>query len=104
MPTVVPWDLPEPDTRASSDAYRDALSTLYAFSETPRSQPEIRLARDRKLDRMRTLLGLIGSPQAHVETILVAGTKGKGSMAAMLTSILHADGYRGGRYPEPHLY
>ena len=103
-PTVVPWDLPQPDTHASSDEYRRALATLYAFSDTPRSREEIRLARHHKLDRMRALLGLLGCPQTGFETILVAGTKGKGSTAAMLTSILHVAGYRVGRYTQPHLY
>lgn len=103
-PPVVPWDLPPPDSRAASDEYRAALSALYAFSSRPRSAAEIRLARERKLDRMRLLLGLLGSPQARFQTVLVAGTKGKGSMAAMLSSILHAAGVRVGRYTQPHLY
>jgi len=104
LPTIVPWELPPPDTHAVSEPYRRALSILYAFSETARSPDEIRLARERKLDRVRTLLGLLESPQAHFETILVAGTKGKGSTAAMLTSILQAAGLRVGRYTQPHLY
>jgi dihydrofolate synthase/folylpolyglutamate synthase len=103
-PAVVPWELPPPDTLATDESYRRALSTLFAFSETARSAAEIRLARDRKLDRMRTLLGLLDSPQAHFQTILVAGTKGKGSMAAILTSILETAGIRAGRYTQPHLY
>jgi dihydrofolate synthase / folylpolyglutamate synthase len=103
-PAVVPWALPPPDTHAASEGYRRALATLWAFSETPRSPTEIHLARERKLDRIRTLLGLLGSPQATFETILVAGTKGKGSTAAMLASILHSAGRRVGRYTQPHLY
>lgn len=53
---------------------------------------------------MRMLLALLGNPQARFETVLVAGTKGKGSMAALLTSILEAAGHRVGRYTQPHLY
>lgn len=53
---------------------------------------------------MRTLLHFLGTPQASFTTILVAGTKGKGSVAALLTSILDAAGYRVGRYTQPHLY
>ncbi|HEY3118701.1 MAG TPA: folylpolyglutamate synthase/dihydrofolate synthase family protein [Chloroflexota bacterium] len=59
---------------------------------------------ERKLDRMRALLSLLGTPQAAFRTVLVAGTKGKGSIAAILTSILQAAGYRVGRYTQPHLY
>jgi dihydrofolate synthase/folylpolyglutamate synthase len=104
IPDIVPWDLPPPDSRAAHEDYRAALARLYAFSEAPRSIAQIRLGRERKLDRMRALLGLLGSPQSQFETILVAGTKGKGSTAAMLTSILHAAGISVGRYTQPHLY
>ena len=56
------------------------------------------------LDRMRLLLERIGNPHLEVPTIHVAGTKGKGSTAAMITSILTADGYRTGLYTSPHLH
>ncbi|MPZ15138.1 MAG: bifunctional folylpolyglutamate synthase/dihydrofolate synthase [Chloroflexi bacterium] len=101
---IVPWRLPPPDTYASSDAYGAAIQRLYAFSETPRTSADVQLGRLRKLDRMKTLLDLLGAPQARFAAILVAGTKGKGSMAALLTSILEAAGYRVGRYTQPHLY
>lgn len=101
---VVPWRLPRPDTYARLEAYRAALAHLYAFSEVPRSSDDVRLSRVRKLERMRTLLGLLGAPQMRYSTVLIAGTKGKGSMAAILTSILEAAGYRVGRYTQPHLY
>ena len=103
-PTVIPWNLPPPDNQSSSDSYRHALSRIYAFSEAPRSAEEIALGRERKLDRMRALLGLLGFPQARFGTVLVAGTKGKGSTAAMLASIVAAAGVRVGRYTQPHLY
>ncbi len=101
---IIPWDLPTPDTHAPSDAYRAALARIYAYSERRRTAAEVELGRARKLDRMRALLSLLGTPQTRFETILVAGTKGKGSMAANLASILHAAGYRVGRYTQPHLY
>jgi dihydrofolate synthase/folylpolyglutamate synthase len=53
---------------------------------------------------MRTLLDLAGTPQSAFDSVLVAGTKGKGSMAALLTSVLDAAGYGVGRYTQPHLY
>lgn len=56
------------------------------------------------LDRMRLLLERVGNPHLDVPTIHVAGTKGKGSTAAMITSILTADGYRTGLYTSPHLH
>lgn len=56
-----------------------------------------------KLRRVRDLLGRLGDPQRAVPTVLVAGTKGKGSTAAMMASVLHAAGYRVGLYTKPHL-
>ena len=56
------------------------------------------------LDRMRLLLESVGNPHLDVPTIHVAGTKGKGSTAAMITSILTAEGYRTGLYTSPHLH
>jgi len=56
-----------------------------------------------KLDRMRLLLELLGNPQERYRIVHITGTKGKGSTAAMLASILQASGYRTGLYTSPHL-
>ena len=56
------------------------------------------------LDRMRLLLERVGNPHLDVPTIHLAGTKGKGSTAAMITSIMTAEGYRTGLYTSPHLH
>lgn len=56
-----------------------------------------------RLGRTRALLRLAGSPQRSFTTILIAGTKGKGSTAAFLASILHASGRRTGLFTSPHL-
>ncbi|HEY1792943.1 MAG TPA: folylpolyglutamate synthase/dihydrofolate synthase family protein [Opitutaceae bacterium] len=55
------------------------------------------------IDRMRILSGLIGHPERAVPCIHVAGTNGKGSVSAMLESILRASGKRTGLYTSPHL-
>jgi dihydrofolate synthase / folylpolyglutamate synthase len=55
------------------------------------------------LTRMRALLRALGRPQHAYRTIIVAGTNGKGSTAAMMASILHASGYRTALYTSPHL-
>lgn len=47
---------------------------------------------------MRTLLSALGSPQAGLPVAHIAGTKGKGSVTAMLQSILQESGYRVGTY------
>ena len=53
---------------------------------------------------MHELLGRLGNPQQKFPTIHVAGTKGKGSCAAMTAAILSAAGYRTGLYTSPHLH
>ena len=55
------------------------------------------------LTRMRALLKALGSPHRKYESIIVAGTNGKGSTSAMLASILRAAGRRVGHYTSPHL-
>lgn len=56
-----------------------------------------------KLARMRELLDRLGSPLAGLPIVHLAGTKGKGSTAAMLASVLTAAGFRTGVYSSPHL-
>ncbi len=55
------------------------------------------------LDRIRRLLAGLGDPHLAVPTVLVAGTNGKGSTAALLAAICRAAGYRTGLYTSPHL-
>jgi dihydrofolate synthase / folylpolyglutamate synthase len=97
------WGLPPPDETVSDAAYVAALTYLYSFSATPRGAAAIRADQPRKLARMRRLLALCGDPQQRYPAVLIAGTKGKGSTAAMLAAILRASGLRVGRYTQPHL-
>ncbi len=55
------------------------------------------------LRRMERLLVRLGKPQNAAKSVHIAGTKGKGSTAAMLASILVQSGYRTGLYTSPHL-
>lgn len=64
--------------------------------ERPRLAPEARLG------RMRRLLERLGRPERALPLVLVAGTKGKGSTAAMLDAIERAAGRRTGLYTKPH--
>jgi dihydrofolate synthase/folylpolyglutamate synthase len=52
---------------------------------------------------MYALLEALGHPESRFPSLLVAGTKGKGSTVAMLSAGLRAAGYRTGRYTSPHL-
>jgi dihydrofolate synthase/folylpolyglutamate synthase len=56
-----------------------------------------------KLDRMAELLRRLGDPQRAMRIVHVAGTKGKGSTAAMMAAILAAAGFRTGLFTSPHL-
>jgi dihydrofolate synthase/folylpolyglutamate synthase len=55
------------------------------------------------LDNVRTVLTALGQPQLAYPAVLVAGTNGKGSVCAMLTSALCRQGFRTGLYTSPHL-
>ena len=55
------------------------------------------------LDAVRAALQCLGHPEASYPAILVAGTNGKGSVAAMTASILTAAGLNVGLYTSPHL-
>ncbi len=54
--------------------------------------------------RARRLLDLLGAPDCSLPIVHVIGTKGKGSTAAILESILRAAGRRTGLYTSPHLH
>ncbi len=56
-----------------------------------------------KLDRMQQLAKELGNPQNAYESIIIAGSKGKGSTAAILSSILRMDNFKVGLYTSPHL-
>ena len=56
------------------------------------------------LERISRLLERLGNPHLAVPTVHVAGTKGKGSTAAMIASILSVSGMRVGLYTSPSLH
>lgn len=55
------------------------------------------------LDRVRELLRRMGNPQDKLKYIHVAGTNGKGSVCAMLSSVLAAAGYKTGLFISPYI-
>src|SRR5208283_4671896 len=55
------------------------------------------------VDRMQILAAALGNPERAVPCVHVAGTNGKGSVSAMLESVLRASGLRTGLYTSPHL-
>lgn len=55
------------------------------------------------LDGIRAILDALGQPQRAYRRVIVAGTNGKGSVAAMAEAALRAAGHRTARYTSPHL-
>jgi dihydrofolate synthase/folylpolyglutamate synthase len=58
---------------------------------------------DFKLERVALALERLGHPERRYPCLHIAGTNGKGSVAAMLHAMLAAAGYRTGLYTSPHL-
>jgi dihydrofolate synthase/folylpolyglutamate synthase len=56
------------------------------------------------LRRVEELLSRLGNPHLFASSIHIAGTNGKGSVAAMLASVLTTAGYTTGLYTSPHLH
>lgn len=80
-------------TRNALTAYVDYLQSF------PRFSAKEYLA----LERIEYLLKLLGNPQANMTGVQIAGTNGKGSVAATLDAILNAAGYRVLTFTSPHL-
>ena len=82
--------------------YQQALDYLYSFIDYE-TMPRPRDAASYDLRRMDELLARLGNPHLKAKSAHIAGTKGKGSTAAMLASALTASGYTTGLYTSPHL-
>ena len=90
--------------RPSAMQYPEALKTLASLGPELRTGKAAGAApRKFSLDHIRTLLAELGDPQRRFASVLIAGTNGKGSTAAMLASICAAAGLRTGLYTSPHL-
>lgn len=82
--------------------YQEALDYIYSFIDYERTSLEGPSRFD--LSRITALLELLGQPHRRYKAVHIAGTKGKGSTAAMIESILRAAGYKTGLFTSPHLH
>jgi len=83
--------------------YASALDYIYSFIDYSLTK-NLRYSPEKfNLNRMLRFMKLIGNPQDNYKVIHVAGTKGKGSICAMITAILTQAGYRVGFYSSPHM-
>ncbi len=78
--------------------YASAVDRLFALAAELAGPP-----RKYRLEEMERLCKTLGHPERRFPSVLIAGTNGKGSTAALLASILAAAGYRTGLYTSPHL-
>lgn len=83
--------------------YQSALEFLYGRINYERSARGVPGGSRLDLGRMRRLLHCLGDPQRLLKVVHIAGTKGKGSTAAMISCALTAAGHRTGLYTSPHL-
>ncbi len=83
--------------------YQEALAYLYSFSDFERSGAYTRNPEE-NLPREARLLELLGNPQEQYTSTLIAGTKGKGSTAALIERVLRQAGIRTGLYTQPDLH
>jgi len=81
-----------------------------ATVELPSDGPELEdlfgplpVAMELGLHRIEAVLSAVGSPQCSYPSVHIAGTNGKGSTAAILSSVMRADGRNVGLYTSPHL-
>ncbi len=84
--------------------YRAALRRLLLLVDHERMTTSTRARVWYDLGRMEALLLRLENPHLGRPTVHIAGTKGKGSTAAMCASVLSQEGYRTGLYTSPHLH
>ncbi len=84
-------------------SYQNALDYIYSYVDYSLTRAFRYSPEKFNLSRMEQLLTLIGNPHKDYRIIHLAGTKGKGSTAALIASAYQAEGYKVGFYSSPHL-
>lgn len=86
-----------------NESYRNALDYLYTFVNFEHKRIDQYTSEHIDPARPARLLALLGDPHQRYPAIHIAGTKGKGSVAAMCAFSLRAAGLKVGLYTSPHL-
>jgi dihydrofolate synthase/folylpolyglutamate synthase len=84
--------------------YRETIAYLYSLTDYEKIRVERYTPETHDLSRVERLLAAMGNPHTRFPAVHIAGTKGKGSAAAMCEACLRAAGYRTGFYTSPHLH
>ncbi len=95
---------PAADAARDVPTYDEALAWVFGRINYERVPHEQYTVNDFKLERTRRLLAALRDPQRDIPAVHIAGTKGQGSTAAMLASVLQAGGYRVGLFTSPHVH
>ncbi|HOT92255.1 MAG TPA: folylpolyglutamate synthase/dihydrofolate synthase family protein [Anaerolineae bacterium] len=84
--------------------YHQALRYLYGLVDYEKRRIEHYSPREFKLERVFAFMEKLGNPHRAYPTLHIAGTKGKGSVSAMLAAVAQAAGLRTALYTSPHLH
>jgi dihydrofolate synthase/folylpolyglutamate synthase len=83
--------------------YEEAIRYLFDRTDYEKEQHLRYNVTTFDLSRMGKFLSLLGNPHKKIDTVHIAGTKGKGSTATMLARMLEANDYKVGLYTSPHV-
>ena len=84
--------------------YKQALQYMYGLTNYETKSAYSYAPQFFDLRRVQRILDALGNPERRFKSVHIAGTKGKGSISAMLASIFNAAGYRTGLYTSPHVH
>jgi dihydrofolate synthase/folylpolyglutamate synthase len=84
--------------------YRQAEDYILSFTDYEKIPGIAYTSANYDLRRMDSLLQPLGNPHLGTRTVHIAGTKGKGSTAAMISQMLMSASYRTGLFTSPHLH
>jgi len=82
--------------------FQEALRLLETLPDMERARHGSGISMS--VESMKTLLALLGHPETTAKTIHITGSKGKGSTATFITSMLNARGFRTALFTSPHLH
>ena len=87
----------------NEEKYQSTLNFLYSFIDYSLTR-NLRYSPEKfNLERMKSVMHLLGDPHLDYPVVHVAGTKGKGSTCALIANVLKTAKYKVGLYTSPHL-
>ncbi len=84
--------------------YQAAYTKLLGLVDLERMRSATRFRKRYNLAKMEAILDRMGNPQSRTPALHITGTKGKGSTAALCSSVLVSAGYHTGFYSSPHIH